>query len=58
MKDERGLVQEFQREEKLVEREIDLARDFVERIERSYTLPPWLRFLYRLGFPMPAMPPM
>ena len=58
LKDESTLVREFQREERVVEQEIDAAKRFVERIEQSYTLPPWLRWLYKLGIPMPSMPSM
>ena len=58
-KDEQGLVQELQREEKNAEKtisaEFEEARKFVERIERQYTLPGPLRWLYKLGFPMPNM---
>lgn len=54
-RDEQGIVQELQKEEKTFEAELAQARAFVERIERQYTLPPWLRWLYNLGFPMPSM---
>lgn len=54
-KDEQGLVKEFQKEEKEFESELSRAREFLERIERGYTLPSWLRWLYNLGFPMPSM---
>ncbi|CAL8465530.1 g5066 [Coccomyxa elongata] len=58
-KDEQGLVQELVREEKNAEKtisaEFEQARKFVERIERQYTLPAPLRWLYKLGFPMPNM---
>lgn len=53
-----GLVGEISKEEKIFEREIKDAEDFVNRIERGYKLPGWLRWLYNLGFPMPDMPQM
>ena len=52
------LVQEFTKEEQFIQKEIQDAEDFVNRIERQYKLPPWLRWLYNLGFPMPDMPGM
>lgn len=57
-KDEQGFVRELQKEEKLVEQGLGRAEAFLERIERTYTLPPWLRWLYSLGLPMPSMPNM
>ncbi len=53
-----GLAGELSKEEKLFEREIADAEAFVNRIERQYKLPGWLRWLYNLGFPMPDMPGM
>ena len=52
------LVQELSKEEQFIQKEIQDAEDFVNRIERQYKLPPWLRWLYNLGFPMPDMPGM
>ena len=52
------LVQEFTKEEQYLQKEIQDAENFVNRIERQYKLPPWLRWLYNLGFPMPDMPGM
>ena len=53
-----GIVGELTKEEKALEREISDAEAFVNRIERQYKLPGWLRWLYNLGFPMPDMPNM
>ena len=51
-------MKELQKEEKLVEQGLSQAEAFLEKIERTYTLPPFLRWLYNLGFPMPSMPNM
>lgn len=53
-----GIVGELSKDEKVLEREIREAEDFVNRIEKGYKLPGWLRWLYNLGFPMPDMPNM
>ncbi len=52
-------MQELQKEEQevadTVKADFAKAREFVERIEKQYTLPPFLRWLYKLGVPMPDM---
>jgi hypothetical protein len=48
-------VQELEKEEKELATDLGKAKEFLERVERQYTLPPWLRWLYNLGFPMPSM---